>query len=306
MSAAAIFVVFVVAFWVYWVWSRDSKLRQVEDRPDLPYHAYTTAHDVVCAGGELQRVLEDSGSSIQPGRLFRDLTEAELRSGYFDAYRAAMSGSNEFKNGELRGLALVLLVDQSGSLADQMASVAGHVRACAERIEKAGASVLVAGFTTVGWRGGKSRREWSQSGRPQYPGRLCDLLHVIYSPFEERISEDNLRPMFSLGAMYENVDGEALRWARSQLAGIDAVQKVIVVVSDGAPVDDSTLSENGPAFLERDILSAINELENDEEMELGAVGIGFEVSRYYVNAATADPIEQLSPCVLGMVRQLAA
>ncbi|MFL0356609.1 hypothetical protein ACI5KX_09010 [Erythrobacter sp. GH1-10] len=268
------------------------------DRPDLPYRAYTTHFDVECDGADLETVLKRSGNNITPTRKFDPGDTAHLIEKFGLARDKAIADASVVRLPDLSDHAVVLLVDQSGSLAEQMTTVAGQIQSSAERMEEAGARVLVAGFTTIGWHGGKSREAWSRAGRPGYPGRLCDLLHIIYSSFDERTEEHQLHPMFTLGAMFENVDGEALRWAAEKVAAARAVRKTIIVVSDGAPVDDSTLAANGPAILERDIRLAIEELESDPDVNLGAVGIDFDVSRYYSDASSFGSADEVTTKVL--------
>ncbi len=275
------------------------------DRPDLPYRAYTTQFDIECDGVDLRAVLQASGNNVDPGKKFSKPADAERIAQYRSAYEVGRTEASRFSLTDLSDHAIVLLIDQSGSLADQMAIAAGQVRACTEFLEHAGARVSVAGFTTVGWRGGQSRMKWLSDGKPGYPGRLCDLLHVTYSQFENPIRDDDLKPLYALGAMFENVDGEALRWASDKLATIEAARKMIVVVSDGAPVDDSTLSANGPLILERDLQLAISELESDPVLDLGSVGIDFDVSRYYSKASSFGSANEVARRITEIVQGFA-
>ncbi|WP_298305323.1 hypothetical protein [uncultured Erythrobacter sp.] len=188
---------------------------------------------------------------------------------------------------ELRDTALFLLIDQSGSMAEQIFGIAGEIEAIHCHLTKHGNAVMVAGFTTLGWKGGQSRQEWHYAGRPAYPGRLCDLLHIIYHDFDEPSNSPQFKPWMHV-PLFENVDGEALRWAQEKLLSRPECRKVLIVVSDGAPVDDSTLQENGPLILERNLLGAIHELEAKPAVSLGAIGAGFDVARYYNCSRSVD------------------
>ena len=186
-----------------------------------------------------------------------------------------------------------------------MACVAGQAYGFAERLEKSGATTMVAGFTTFGWQGGKSRERWLFGGKPSHPGRLCDLLHIVYSPFDTDISKEDVRTIFSVGAMYENIDGEALRWAHAKLDDRPEGKKAILVVSDGVPMDDSTIRENGRLYLDRDLRAAIAEIEADNGIALGAVGVDFEIAGYYGEASVRVQPEGIAGGLMSLLQSFA-
>jgi len=170
---------------------------------------------------------------------------------------------------------------------------------------RCGVKVEILGFTTRQWKGGQSRERWLAAGKPRSPGRLNDLRHIIYKAADEpwRRARRNLGLMMREGLLKENIDGEALAWAYRRLAGRPEQRRILMVVSDGAPVDDSTLSVNSGTYLEQHLREVIREIEARSAVELIAIGIGHDVTRYYKRAVTiADP-EELAGA---MTDQLAA
>ena len=166
----------------------------------------------------------------------------------------------------------------------------------ARTLEKCGVKVEILGFTTKAWKGGKSRESWMHNNKPPSPGRLNDLRHIIYKAADEpwRRSKKNLGLMMREGLLKENIDGEALLWAHKRLQNRYEVRKILMVISDGAPVDDSTLSVNSGNYLEKHLRGAINWIENKSDVQLLAVGIGHDVTRYYKKAVTIVDAEQLA------------
>ena len=156
--------------------------------------------------------------------------------------------------------------------------------------------VEILGFTTKAWKGGKSRESWMHNNKPPSPGRLNDLRHIIYKAADEpwRRSKKNLGLMMREGLLKENIDGEALLWAHKRLQNRYEARKILMVISDGAPVDDSTLSVNSGNYLEKHLRGAINWIENKSDVQLLAVGIGHDVTRYYKKAVTIVDAEQLA------------
>jgi cobaltochelatase CobT len=156
--------------------------------------------------------------------------------------------------------------------------------------------VEILGFTTVEWKGGKSRKQWEDEGSVSNPGRLNDLRHIIYKPASSswRRSRKNLGLMLKEGILKENIDGEAIMWACRRLSCRPEERKVLMVISDGAPVDDSTLSANNDGYLDRHLRQIIHTVENKTDIELLAIGIGHDVNRYYQRAVTIRNVEQLS------------
>lgn len=213
---------------------------------------------------------------------------------------------------------VTLLVDNSGSMRkareedglaapdSNIALAASAASALCATLEDLGTPTEVLGFTTSSWRGGEARKSWIRNGRPPYPGRLCDLMHIVYK------SADDMGPggrrylgvMLQNSLLKENVDGEALLWARDRLLQRPETRRVLIVVSDGAPVDDSSLMENGPTFLERHIREVITEIESDPAISLGAVGIRHDVDRYYSCSVTVDDGADLVSEVLNLLADI--
>jgi cobaltochelatase CobT len=165
--------------------------------------------------------------------------------------------------------------------------------------------VEILGFTTRAWKGGQSREEWLAEGRPQTPGRLNDLRHIIYKSADApwRRARPNLGLMMKEGLLKENIDGEALEWAHRRMNARPEARKILMVISDGAPVDDSTLSVNSSNYLEKHLRDVIAMVEKRRQVELLAIGIGHDVTRYYERAVTITDVEQLAGA---MTEQLAA
>jgi len=207
---------------------------------------------------------------------------------------------------EFRDTVVTMLIDNSGSMRGRPIMVA----ACctdilARTLERCGVKVEILGFTTRQWKGGQSRERWLAAGKPRSPGRLNDLRHIIYKAADQpwRRARRNLGLMMREGLLKENIDGEALSWAYRRLAGRPEQRRILMVISDGAPVDDSTLSVNSGTYLEQHLREVIREIESRSDVELIAIGIGHDVTRYYHRAVTiADP-EELAGA---MTDQLAA
>ena len=207
---------------------------------------------------------------------------------------------------EFRDTIVTLLIDNSGSMRGRPIMVAA---VCADilarTLERCGVKTEVLGFTTRAWKGGQAREAWIKAGKPAQPGRLNDLRHIIYKGAEMpwRRARRNLGLMMREGLLKENIDGEALLWAYSRLAARPEARKILMVISDGAPVDDSTLSVNAGHYLERHLRTVISEIENHSPVELIAIGIGHDVTRYYRRAVTIVDVEQLGGAI---TEQLAA
>jgi cobaltochelatase CobT len=174
----------------------------------------------------------------------------------------------------------------------------------ARTLERCGVKTEILGFTTRAWKGGQSRENWLAAGRPAQPGRLNDLRHIIYKKADEpwRRARRNLGLMMREGLLKENIDGEALLWAHNRLIARNEDRRILMVISDGAPVDDSTLSVNSGTYLERHLRQVIDWIENRSPVQLVAIGIGHDVTRYYRRAVTIMDAEQLGGT---MVEQLA-
>ena len=206
---------------------------------------------------------------------------------------------------EFRDTVVTLLIDNSGSMRGRPISIAAiSADIMARTLERCGVKTEILGFTTRAWKGGQARESWLSAGRPAAPGRLNDLRHIIYKKADEpwRRARKSLGLMMREGLLKENIDGEALLWAHNRLIGRPEERKILMVISDGAPVDDSTLSVNHGAYLERHLRQVINWIEARSPIELCAIGIGHDVTRYYAKAVTIMDAEQLGGT---MVEQLA-
>ncbi len=199
------------------------------------------------------------------------------------------------KDTNFKDTVVTLLLDNSGSMRGRPIMVAA---CCADilarTLERCGVKVEILGFTTRAWKGGQSREQWLAAGKPSGPGRLNDLRHIIYKKADApwRRSKQSLALMMREGLLKENIDGEALAWAHNRLLGRSEQRRILMMISDGAPVDDSTLSVNSGCYLERHLRQVIEEIETKSPVELIAIGIGHDVTRYYRRAVTiTDPSE---------------
>tara|TARA_R110000782_G_scaffold48551_1_gene106193 strand:- start:35166 stop:36989 length:1824 start_codon:yes stop_codon:yes gene_type:complete len=303
--------------------------------PGFDYKAYTTAHDEViaatelCDADELTRLrgfLDQQMASLHgavtklANRLQRRLMAQQSRSwdfdqdeGMLDAARLARividpTHSLSYKverDTEFRDTVVTLLIDNSGSMRGRPISIAAiSADIMARTLERCGVKTEILGFTTRAWKGGQSREDWLAAGRPPLPGRLNDLRHIIYKKADEpwRRARTSLGLMMREGLLKENIDGEALLWAHSRLVARPEERRILMVISDGAPVDDSTLSVNSGVYLERHLRQVIEWIETRSPVQLVAIGIGHDVTRYYKRAVTIMDAEQLGGT---MVEQLA-
>ena len=240
--------------------------------------------------------------------------EFDLEEGTLDAGRLARVIANPTtplsfkveKDTEFRDTCVTLLLDNSGSMRGRPISIAAICAdVLARTLERCSVKVEILGFTTRAWKGGQSREEWLSEGRPQGPGRLNDLRHIIYKNADApwRRARPNLGLMMKEGLLKENIDGEALEWAHRRMAIRHESRKILMVISDGAPVDDSTLSVNPANYLEKHLRDVIAMVEKRRQVELLAIGIGHDVTRYYDRAVTITDVEQLAGA---MTEQLAA
>ncbi|WP_424965573.1 MULTISPECIES: cobaltochelatase subunit CobT [unclassified Dinoroseobacter] len=207
---------------------------------------------------------------------------------------------------EFRDTVVTLLLDNSGSMRGRPISIAAICAdVLARTLERCQVKVEILGFTTRAWKGGLSREKWLADGRPQQPGRLNDLRHIIYKQADApmRRTRNNLGLMMKEGLLKENIDGEALEWAHRRMLARPEARKILMVISDGAPVDDSTLSVNPANYLEKHLRDVIAMVEKRRAVELIAIGIGHDVTRYYDRAVTITDVEQLAGA---MTEQLAA
>jgi cobaltochelatase CobT len=303
--------------------------------PHFDYKAWTTTHDEeiaatdLCDEDELTRLrayLDLQLTHLQgvvtklANRLQRRLMAQQNRSwdfdqeeGILDAARLARivvspGTSLSYKveqETDFRNTVVTILIDNSGSMRGRPISIAAiSADIMARTLERCGVKTELLGFTTRAWKGGQSRESWLAAGRPAGPGRLNDLRHIIYKRADEpwRRARKSLGLMMREGLLKENIDGEALLWAHNRLINRPEDRKILMVISDGAPVDDSTLSVNNGAYLERHLRQVICWIEGRSPVELCAIGIGHDVTRYYQRAVTIMDAEQLGGT---MVEQLA-
>ncbi len=211
------------------------------------------------------------------------------------------------KDTDFRDTVVTLLLDNSGSMRGRPITVAATCAdILARTLERCGVKVEILGFTTRAWKGGQSRESWLSQGKPANPGRLNDLRHIIYKSADApwRRARKNLGLMMREGLLKENIDGEALTWAHARLLARPEQRKIIMMISDGAPVDDSTLSVNSGIYLEKHLRQVIHEIETYSPVELIAIGIGHDVTRYYKRAVTISDAEELAGAMVEKLAEL--
>ena len=241
--------------------------------------------------------------------------EFDLEEGLLDVARLARIVANPThslsykreREADFRDTVVSLLIDNSGSMRGRPITVAAMCcDILARTLERCGVKVEILGFTTRAWKGGQSRERWVQEGKPRNPGRLNDLRHVVYKAADQpwRRARRNLGLMLREGLLKENIDGEALDWAYRRLLARTEHRRILMVISDGAPVDDSTLSVNPGNYLERHLRKVIAEIEGRELVELIAIGIGHDVTRYYHRAVTIVDAEELGGTMMKKLAEL--
>ena len=211
------------------------------------------------------------------------------------------------KDLEFKDTIVTLLIDNSGSMRGRPITIAAICADILSRtLERCSVKVEILGFTTKNWKGGKSREEWNKRGKPKLPGRLNDLRHIIYKSADThwRQSKKNLGLMLKEGLLKENIDGEAITWAFNRLNKRKEERKILMVISDGAPVDDSTLSVNSGDFLEKHLKKIVKFIENTSEIEILAIGIGHDVSRYYQKAIKITDVQELGDVMISQLSGL--
>jgi cobaltochelatase CobT len=311
------------------------------ERPNIDseavYRAYTRLYDEevdaedLCDADELSRLRQQLDQQLQhlqgvisklANRLQRRLLaqqtrawEFDLDEGLLDAGRLsrvvvnpvqALSYKRELDM-EFRDTVVTLLIDNSGSMRGRpitVAAMCGDI--LARTLERCAVKVEVLGFTTRAWKGGQSREKWVQEGKPRNPGRLNDLRHIVYKSADTpwRRSRKNLGLMLREGLLKENIDGEALLWAYRRLLVRPEHRRILMVISDGAPVDDSTLSVNPGNYLEKHLREVIRDVEARDQVELIAIGIGHDVTRYYRRAVTIVDAEELGGTMMKKLTEL--
>ena len=316
--------------------AEDERVQPPHSDADPDYRVFDTAHDEEIRAEELadpielERLRSYLDQQLEPlrgavarlaNKLQRRLQaqqnrawDFDLEEGTLDAGRLARVVANPLtplsfkqeRDTDFRDTVVTLLLDNSGSMRGRPISIAAiSADVLARTLERCQVKVEILGFTTRAWKGGQSREAWLAAGRPQLPGRLNDLRHIVYKPADApwRRARANLGLMMKEGLLKENIDGEALEWAHRRMLARNEARKVLMVISDGAPVDDSTLSVNPPSFLEKHLRDVIEMVERRRAVELVAIGIGHDVTRYYQRAVTITDVEQLAGA---MTEQLAS
>ena len=211
------------------------------------------------------------------------------------------------KDIDFKDTLVTILIDNSGSMRGKPISVAAICADILSRtLERCLVKVEVLGFTTRHWKGGSSREKWIKNEKPTLPGRLNDLRHIIYKSADTpwRQAKKNMGLMLKEGLLKENIDGEALKWAYSKMTKRKEERKILMVISDGAPVDDSTLSSNSTDFLENNLKRVVKWIENKSEVELLAIGIGHDVTRYYSKAVKIADVQDLGDVMINQLTDL--
>jgi cobaltochelatase CobT len=307
------------------------------NRLQKTYRAFTGEYDEVvtadslCDAEELSRLralLDQQLSHLQgligklANRLQRKLLAKQNRSWEFDLDEGILDAGRLSrvvtaplsplsykieKDTEFRDTIVTLLIDNSGSMRGRPITIAAmSADILARTLERCGVKVEILGFTTRAWKGGSSREKWIAAGKPPNPGRLNDLRHIVYKSAEApwRHARKSLGLMLREGILKENIDGEALSWAHQRLMSRPEDRRILMVISDGAPVDDSTLSVNAGNYLEKHLREAIEYIETRSPVELVAIGIGHDVTRYYRRAVTIVDVEQLGGTMMDQLTSL--
>jgi len=317
---------------------RPNRQQTVDDgRASEGYRVFTTAHDEtveaadLCDPMELDRLraLLDQQLTVLSSvvarlanKLQRRLMAQQSRSWTFDLEEGVLDTARltrvitdptsplSFKaesESPFRDTVVTLLLDNSGSMRGRPIMVAA---VCADilarTLERCGVKVEILGFTTRAWKGGQSREAWISAGKPPMPGRLNDLRHIIYKSADApwRRAKKNLGLMMREGLLKENIDGEALTWAHDRLTARSEARRILMVISDGSPVDDSTQSANAALYLDKHLRQVIERIETQSPVELLAIGIGHDVTRWYRRAVTIADVEQLGGAMIEKLAEL--
>ena len=298
---------------------------------DLEYKIFTTNFDEIAKAENLEGLdeiiklrknLDQQLVSFQDlitklaNKLQRQLLASQKRAWEFDLEEGLLDTSKltrviidpysslsfkKEKDYEFKDTVVTLLIDNSGSMRGRPITIAAICADILSRtLERCSVKVEILGFTTKNWKGGQSREYWNKNSKPKSPGRLNDLRHIIYKSADTqwRISKNNLGLMLKEGLLKENIDGEAINWAFGRLKKRKEERKILMVISDGAPVDDSTLSVNSGDFLEKHLKKTVKHIENRGDVEILAIGIGHDVSRYYSKAIKITDVQELGDVMI--------
>ncbi len=304
---------------------------------DKEYHVYTNKFDEIAKAetletnediSKLRKTLDQQLTSFQDlitklaNKLQRQLLAKQNRAWEFDLEEGLLDSSKltriiidpqnslsfkKEKDLEFKDTVVSLLIDNSGSMRGRPITIAALCADILSRtLERCSVKVEILGFTTKNWKGGKSREEWNQNKKPKNPGRLNDLRHIIYKSADThwRQSKKNLGLMLKEGLLKENIDGEAISWAFNRLKKRKEERKILMIISDGAPVDDSTLSVNSGDFLEKHLKKTVKFIENKTDIEILAIGIGHDVSRYYNKAIKITDVQELGDVMINQLSDL--
>ena len=301
------------------------------------YRIYTTEHDEIIEArnletdqeiSRLRKNLDQQLTNLQniiaklANKLQRQLLAKQNRSWEFDLEEGMLDASklsrviiNPFhslsykneKETEFKDTVVTLLIDNSGSMRGRPISVAAICADILSRtLERCSVKVEILGFTTKNWKGGKSREQWNLDNKPTNPGRLNDIRHIIYKSADTpwRQSKKNIGLMLKEGLLKENIDGEALLWAFKRIIKRKEERKILMVISDGAPVDDSTLSVNSGDYLEKHLKQTVKWIQENSNIEVLAVGIGHDVTRYYNKAIKITDVQELGDVMINQLTKL--
>ncbi len=304
---------------------------------DLDYKIFTTQYDEVTKAenlensseaSKLRKTLDQQLVTFQDvitklaNKLQRQLLAKQNRSWEFDLEEGLLDSSKlpriiidpynslsfkKEKDFEFKDTVVTLLIDNSGSMRGRPITIAAICADILSRtLERCSVKVEILGFTTKNWKGGQSRENWNKNGKPKLPGRLNDLRHIIYKSADNhwRQSKNNLGLMLKEGLLKENIDGEAISWAFNRLNKRKEERKILMVISDGAPVDDSTLSVNSGDFLEKHLKKTVKFIEEKTNIEILAIGIGHDVSRYYNRAIKITDVNELGDVMISQLSSL--
>ena len=307
------------------------------DNINLDYKIFTTQYDEITKAENLEshddilklrKTLDQQLSGFQDvitklaNKLQRKLLAKQNRSWEFDLEEGLLDSSKlprvimdpynslsfkKEKDLDFKDTVVTLLIDNSGSMRGRPITIAAICADILSRtLERCSVKVEVLGFTTKNWKGGKCREFWNKKGKPRTPGRLNDLRHIIYKSADTqwRQAKNNLGLMLKEGLLKENIDGEAISWAFNRIKKRKEERKIIMVISDGAPVDDSTLSVNSGDFLEKHLKKIVKFIEDKTEIEILAIGIGHDVSRYYNRAIKITDVNELGDVMISQLSEL--
>ena len=278
-----------------------AKKDELEDLRRKFEKEYSENHNLI---NKLARKLDRLFNSLNRNSWIYDQEEGHFDSSKFANFIANPNYQDIFKYEKQireKNTVVSLLLDNSGSMRGKpIITSAITTEIITKVLEKCNVNVEILGFTTKEWKGGKSKKKWENHGKPSFPGRLNDLLHIIYKDADCRWSncKKNLGLVLKEGLLKENIDGEALMWAYSRLNSRREKKKILIVISDGAPVDDSTLSTNTPDILDNHLKDTVGEIQKKNKVQLLAIGIGHDVSKYYENAFVIEDVDSLGDVII--------